>query len=58
MTQATWIPMMEQAVKFIYSMSESPDLTCADLVKEIYSQAISDKTDGQLSLGQLTRYVL
>ena len=54
-TQSGWTPLMEQAVRVIYTLSETPDVTCGNLIKSVYPKVLV--TDEKVNFTMLTRWV-
>ena len=52
-TQSGWTPLMEQAVRVIYTLSETPDVTCGNLIKSVYPKVLV--TDEKVNFTMLTR---
>ena len=52
-TQSGWSPLMEQAVRVIYTLSETPDVTCGNLIKSVYPKVLV--TDEKVNFTMLTR---
>ena len=52
-TQSGWTPLMEQAVRVIYTLSETPDVTCGNLIKSVYPKVLV--TDEKVNFTMLAR---